>query len=362
MRTVGFIGSGNIGGTLARLAVDAGYDVVLSNSRGPQTLADLVADLGPGARAAAPAEAATAGELVVVSIPPRAYPAVPVQPLASKPELDTINYIPQRDGPIPGLYGGALSSSEVLQRHLGDAHVVKVFNNITFWHLRRLARSAGATDRSAHPSPGDDPIAGGRPDRQGSGDGIPRRDRLRQRGCRNARSWWLPLRVRQRRLRRTVRRAERRAGYPRRRGGTTRRSRRVRTGGHQHEFEYGSSPPTPRLTAIRLVWTEEAGLGVWHIPDCSAGHGRVLISSSGCSEHVLSSRCTRDRPRRNSLQETPGRAHVAVLKTISERRRSCFSPVGPVRLGVLARGKELPVCVLNFPLLVVVPGAAVPPQ
>jgi len=77
MTTVGFIGSGNIGGTVARLAVAAGYDVVLSNSRGPQTLKDLVAELGPRARAATPAEAAAPGDLVVVRIPPRAYPAVP---------------------------------------------------------------------------------------------------------------------------------------------------------------------------------------------------------------------------------------------------------------------------------------------
>ena len=115
MTTVGFIGSGNIGGTVARRAVAAGYDVVLSNSRGPQTLKDLVEELGPRARAAIPAEAAAAGDLVVVSIPLRAYPAVPVQPLAGKPVLDTINYIPQRDGRIPGL-DGSLSSSEVLQR------------------------------------------------------------------------------------------------------------------------------------------------------------------------------------------------------------------------------------------------------
>jgi hypothetical protein len=116
MTAVGFIGSGYLGGTVARLAVAAGYDVVLSNSRGPRTLTDLVRELGPHARASTPAEAAAAGELVVVSIPPRAYPAVPVQPLAGKPVLDTINYIPQRDGPIPGLGDGSLSSSEVLQR------------------------------------------------------------------------------------------------------------------------------------------------------------------------------------------------------------------------------------------------------
>jgi 8-hydroxy-5-deazaflavin:NADPH oxidoreductase len=95
---------------------------------------------------------------VVVSIPPRAYAAVPVEPLAGKPVLDTINYIPQRDERIPGL-GGPLSSSEVLQRHLGTAPAVKVFNNITAWHLASLARAAGAADRSALPIAGDDPAA-----------------------------------------------------------------------------------------------------------------------------------------------------------------------------------------------------------
>ena len=94
-----------------------------------------------------------------VSLPPKAYPAVPVQPLAGKPVLDTINYIPERDGSIPELYDGPLSSSEVLQRHLGTAQVVKVFNNITSWHLGSLARPAGTADRSALPLAGDDPAA-----------------------------------------------------------------------------------------------------------------------------------------------------------------------------------------------------------
>jgi hypothetical protein len=71
---------------------------------------------------------------VVVSIAPQAYQAMPVLPLAGKPVLDTINYIPSRDERIPGL-GGSLSSSDVLQRHLGTAHVVTAFNSITFWHL-----------------------------------------------------------------------------------------------------------------------------------------------------------------------------------------------------------------------------------
>src|SRR5690348_18323058 len=100
MTTIGLIGSGHIGSTVARLAVAAGHDVVLSNSRGPETLADLVADLGPRARAATPAEAAAAGDVVVVSVPLKAYREVPVEPLRGKVVIDTNNYYPQRDGRI----------------------------------------------------------------------------------------------------------------------------------------------------------------------------------------------------------------------------------------------------------------------
>ena len=76
MTTVGFIGSGMIGGTVARLSVAAGYQVVLSNSRHPETLKDLVEELGPLARAGTAEDAATAGDLVVVSIPVRACPSL----------------------------------------------------------------------------------------------------------------------------------------------------------------------------------------------------------------------------------------------------------------------------------------------
>src|SRR6266498_981371 len=103
MTTVGFIGSGNIGATVARLAVAAGYDVVLSNSRGPETLAGLVGELGHRAQAATAAQAAAAGELVVVSVPFKAYRDLPVDQLAGKVVLDTNNYYPQRDGHIAEL-------------------------------------------------------------------------------------------------------------------------------------------------------------------------------------------------------------------------------------------------------------------
>ena len=148
-----------IGGTLARLAVDAGYEVVLSNSRGPETLADLVAELGPRARAASCAEAAAIGDLVLVSIPLLAYPSLPAASFAGKTVLDTGNYYPERDGQLPELDSGALTSSELLAQLLPGADVVKVFNNIFYKHLLNLARPAGAPDRSYLPIAGDSAAA-----------------------------------------------------------------------------------------------------------------------------------------------------------------------------------------------------------
>ncbi len=155
MTTLGLIGSGNIGGTLARLAVAAGIDVVLSNSRGPDTLAALVAELGPHARAATPAQAAADGDVVVVTVPLHAYTAVPAAPLAGKVVIDTNNYYPERDGRITELDDGTATSSELLARHLPESHVVKAFNNIRSGDLLALARPAGAPDRSALAIAGD---------------------------------------------------------------------------------------------------------------------------------------------------------------------------------------------------------------
>jgi len=159
MTTVGIIGSGMIGGTVARLSVAAGHRVVLSNSRGPETLQELVAELGPLATAATAGQAAEAGDLVVVSVPVKAFAEIPAKPLAGKPVLDTGNYYPQRDGQIEELDTGALTSSGLLQRYLGQAQVVKVFNNIFFKHLLSLARPSGAADRTALPIAGDDQAA-----------------------------------------------------------------------------------------------------------------------------------------------------------------------------------------------------------
>lgn len=156
MTTIGFIGSGHIGSTVAQLAVDAGHEVVLSNSRGPETLQDLVDRLGPGARAATAAEAATAGDLVVLTIPLKNIDRVPVESLRGKVVIDTSNYYPQRDGQIAALDDLSTTTSELVQSQLPGVDLVKGFNNINYLHLGSLQRPAGSPDRSVLAIAGDD--------------------------------------------------------------------------------------------------------------------------------------------------------------------------------------------------------------
>lgn len=154
--TIGFIGSGNIGSQLARLAVARDYPVIMSNSRGPATLQDLVDELGDGAGAGTTQDAASKGDIVVVTIPLKNLDSVPAQPLAGKLVIDTCNYYPQRDGQIPELDDETTTTSELVQNHLPGSSVVKVFNNIEFSQLTTDGSPAGTPGRRALPIAGDD--------------------------------------------------------------------------------------------------------------------------------------------------------------------------------------------------------------
>jgi predicted dinucleotide-binding enzyme len=158
-QTIAFIGSGEIGSTLARLSVAAGLDVVMSNSRGPETLAGLVGELGDRARAATAADAAQAGDLVVASVPFHLQDRLPVDALAGKTVIDTMNYYPLRDSRVDELDRGELSSSELIQRHLAGSTVVRALHNLDYVRLFTAARPAGSPERSALPVSGDDAAA-----------------------------------------------------------------------------------------------------------------------------------------------------------------------------------------------------------
>jgi len=154
--TIGFIGAGHIGSQVARLALSHGHAVVISNSRGPDTLAALVAELGSSAHAATAKEAATAGDIVVVSVPLKNYRDVPVAPLAGKIVIDTNNYYPQRDGHIPELDNESTTTAELLQAHLPTSKVVKAFNHIYAAQLTSDGQPAGSKNRRALVIAGDD--------------------------------------------------------------------------------------------------------------------------------------------------------------------------------------------------------------
>ena len=159
MTTIGLIGAGRIGSQVARLAVAHGYSVVVSNSRDPETLAALVNELGPRARAATPVEAAQDGEIVVVTIPLKNIRSIPVEPLAGKVVIDTNNYYPQRDGQIPELDDESTTTSELLQAHLPKSKVVKAFNHIYAAELTTHGQPASTPNRRALVIAGDDPSA-----------------------------------------------------------------------------------------------------------------------------------------------------------------------------------------------------------
>jgi predicted dinucleotide-binding enzyme len=159
MTTIGFIGSGHIGSSVARAALGKGYRVVMSNSRGPDSLADLVADLGEGATAATGIEAASAGDFVVVTVPLMAALSIPVGPLAGKVVIDTDNYYFERDGHIQELDDGELTVSGFLQRHLVGAKVAKGFNHIKWSEILSDALPSGTPGRRALATASDFPDA-----------------------------------------------------------------------------------------------------------------------------------------------------------------------------------------------------------
>ncbi|MDW5595552.1 NAD(P)-binding domain-containing protein [Conexibacter stalactiti] len=153
---IGIVGVGNIGGALARHFVAAGHEVAVANSRGPETLVDLVAELGERAHAATVAEALRFGEVDVVSIPLGRIGELPADGVAGKVVIDTNNYYPGRDGQIAALDDDSTTSSELLAVQLPGARIVKAFNAIYASWLAERGLPAGDPARLAIPISGDD--------------------------------------------------------------------------------------------------------------------------------------------------------------------------------------------------------------
>jgi 8-hydroxy-5-deazaflavin:NADPH oxidoreductase len=159
MTTIGFIGAGHVGQNIAKAAIANGYEVVLSNTQGPDSLRDLVKELGPQASAATPDEAAARGDFAVVAIPITTIDQVPVEPLGGKVVIATINYFPDRLGHIVEIDEHATTAPGLLQKHLPTSRVVRAFSMLDAAAISGDGHPEGDPKRRALALAGDDPDA-----------------------------------------------------------------------------------------------------------------------------------------------------------------------------------------------------------
>jgi predicted dinucleotide-binding enzyme len=154
---IGVIGAGFIGRLIAIHGVRNGHEVMISNSRGPDSLRSAVAAIK--CKSGFAEDAAKFGYVVFLAIPFSNYRSLPALALAGKIVVDANNYYPDRDGPIPELDSGEATTSELTAAHLKGAKVVKAFNAIMANDLEKDGLPAGSAGRRALPMAGDDKAA-----------------------------------------------------------------------------------------------------------------------------------------------------------------------------------------------------------
>ena len=159
VQRIAVLGAGHVGPVIARIALDAGFEVAIAASGSPENLELITQVVMPGVEARWAADAVAAADMVVLSIPLHRFPALDPALLAGKLVVDAMNYWAPADGVVPMFQDQELSSSEIVQRRLSQSTVIKSLNQIAYQDLEDGRRPAGSLDRHAIGVAGDDPDA-----------------------------------------------------------------------------------------------------------------------------------------------------------------------------------------------------------